>query len=186
MFARCAVQVGHWKSYTPSDGRSWCHRRKWRDFYCSQPQLYDGKMSWNQLWDRNRSLTVHFPVILAFCFYRLALQLGFCLVPFPRVFRERLLSWRSSICCSVWHSMFPSVREIQGLNHLQMPKRLSLPFASSVESVLVGPAEVFIIKSILRFGRLPLQLWKELTFFFRNMHLCNFDTFSESCLETLL
>lgn len=57
MFARCAEQVSHWKSYTPSDGHSWCHRSKWRDFYCSQQQLYDGKISWNQLGDCDRSLT---------------------------------------------------------------------------------------------------------------------------------
>lgn len=32
MFARCALQVRHWKNLTPSYGHSGCHRRKWGDF----------------------------------------------------------------------------------------------------------------------------------------------------------
>lgn len=72
MFARCAVQVGHWKNHTPSNGHSGYHGRKWRDFYCSQQQLYDGKISWNQRWDCDTSLTalsaLFTLVFLLFCF----------------------------------------------------------------------------------------------------------------------
>lgn len=80
MFARCAVQVEQWKNPTPSNGHSGHHKRKLMDFYCSQQQLYDGKMSWSQPWESDRSLwLVH-----------LRLQLDFCLVLTSHIFSESL------------------------------------------------------------------------------------------------
>lgn len=67
MFARCAVQVRCWKSHTPSNGHCGCHRRKCGGFYCSQLQLYDGKISWNQCRDCDRFLTA-LSAVFSFCF----------------------------------------------------------------------------------------------------------------------